>query len=137
MKNRTDKILLAVFAVTLPLHIFLVLTYLEIIPIVETWTLPYRAQELYAYLAFGFFAVPVFCLQLLLCRRKRRRVAAIPALLIVGAALLFTYGFFTATGWDTLGWGILLLLCIAPAAGCTLAWIVYVLRKMYCRGDIQ
>ena len=137
MKSRTDKILLAVFAVTLPLHIFLVLTYLEIIPIVETWTLPYRAQELYAYLAFGFFAVPVFCLQLLLCRRKRRRVAAIPALVIVGAALLFTYGFFTATGWDTLGWGILLLLCIAPAAGCVLAWIVYALRKMYRRGDIQ
>ena len=136
MKNRTDKVLLAVFVVTLPLHIFLVLTYLEIIPIVETWTWPYRAQELYAYLAFGFFAVPVFCLQLLLCRRKRCRVAAIPALVIVGVVLLFTYGFFTATGWDALGWGVLLLLCIAPAAGCVLFWAVYGLWRLCQKGDI-
>lgn len=137
MKNRTDKILLVVFSVTLPLHIFIVLTYLEIIPIVEKWTWPYWAQEWYAYLALGFLAVPVFCLQLLLCRRTRRRVAAIPALVIVGAALLFAYGYFTATDWDTLGWGILLLLCIAPAAGCALAWAVYGFHQLYKRGDIR
>lgn len=137
MKNRTDKILLVVFAVTLPLHLFLVLTYLEVIPIVETWTWPYWAQEWYAYLAFGFFAVPVFCLQLLLCRRTRHRVAAIPALVIVGAALWFTYGFFTATGWDTLGWGILLVLSIAPAVGCALAWAAYGCWSLYRKGDIR
>lgn len=129
MKDRTDKTLLAVFTVTLPLHIFIVLTYMELIPIVEKWTWPYWAQEWYAYLALGFFAVPVFCLQLLLCRRKRRRIAAIPAAVIISAALLFTYGFFTATGWDVLGWGILLLLCIAPAVGCVLAWIVWFVMK--------
>ena len=133
MKDRTDKTLLAVFAVTLPLHIFIVLTYMEIIPIVEKWTWPYWAQEWYAYLALGFFAVPVFCLQLLLCRRKRRRIAAIPAAVIISAALLFTYGFFTATGWDVLGWGILLLLCIAPAVGCVLAWIVWFVMKKHNR----
>lgn len=136
MKDRTDKTLLAVFAVTLPLHIFIVLTYMEIIPIVEKWTWPYWAQEWYAYLALGFFAVPVFCLQLLLCRRKRRRIAAIPATVIIIAALLFTYGFFTATGWDVLGWGILLLLCIAPAAGCVLAWAAYGLSRLYQKKNI-
>lgn len=137
MKDRTDKTLLVVFSVTLPLHIFIVLTYLEIIPIVEKWTWPYWAQEWYAYLALSFFAIPVFCLQLLLCRRKRRRVAAIPALVIVGAALLFAYGFFTATGWDTLGWGILLLVCIAPAVGCVMAWAVYGLYRICKRGNTQ
>lgn len=135
MKNRTDKILLAVFAVTLPLHIFIVLTYLEIIPIVDHWNWPYWAQEWYAYLAVGFFAIPVFCLQLLLCRRARRWIAAIPALVIIGAALWFAYGFFTAAGWDTLGWGILLILSIAPAAGCLLARAVYSLSKLRKRGD--
>ena len=136
MKNRTDKILLVVFAVTLPLHIFIVLTYMQIISIVETWTWPYWAQEWYAYLAFGFFAIPVFCLQLLLCRRKRRRIAAIPVAVIISAALLFTYGFFTATGWDALGWGILLLLCIAPAVGCALAWAAYGLGRLHQRKHI-
>lgn len=121
MKNRTDQILLAVFAATLLLYIFIVLTYLEIIPI----KFPIELFSLRAWLALTFASVPAFCLQLLLCRRKRRRVAAIPALVIVGAALLFAYGYFTATGWDTLGWGILLLLSIAPAAGCALAWAAY------------
>ena len=137
MKNRTDKILLAVFSVTLPLHIFIVLTYLEIIPIVDHWSWPDWAHTCYAWLALGFFAVPVFCIQLLLCRRTRRWVAAIPALVIVGAALWFACGWLTATGWDTLGWGILLLLCIAPAAGCALAWAVYGLHQLYKRGDIR
>lgn len=133
MKDHISKILLAVFSATLLLHVFLVLTYLEIIPIVETWTWPYWAQEWYAYLTLGFPAVPVFCLQLLLCWRTRRWVAAIPALVIVGAALWFTYGFFTATGWDTLGWGILLALSIAPVAGCVLAWAAYGLGRRAAR----
>lgn len=133
MKNRTDNILLAVFAVTLLLYIFIVLTYLEIIPV----DFPIELFSLRAWLALTFAAVPVFSLQLLLCRKTRRWVAAIPALVIVGAALWFTYGFFTATGWDTLGWGILMLLSIAPAVGCILGWTAYGLWRVYRRGDIH
>lgn len=79
----------------------------------------------------------MFCLQLLLCRRAWRWVAAIPAVALIGAALWFAYGFFTATGWDSLGWGVLLVLSIAPAVGCALAWAVYGFHQLYKRGDIR
>lgn len=133
MKNRTDKILLAVFAVTLLLYIFIVLTYLEIIPV----RFPLALFSLRSWLTLTFSAVPVFCLQLLLCRRTRRWIAAIPALVIVGAALWFAFGWLTATGWDTLGWAILFWLSIAPAAGCALAWAVFGCWKLCRRGDIR
>ena len=133
MKNRTDKILLAVFLLSLPAYALILLTYLEIIPV----DFPLELFSLRAWLALTFSAVPSFCLQLLLCRKARRWVAVIPALVIVGSALWFAYGFFTATGWDTLGWGILMLLSIAPAVGCVLGWAVYGCWRLYRKGDIR
>ena len=127
MKNRTDKILLAVFLLSLPVHAAIAYTYLtydfgQSTPShFEIWF----ARRFLFWMSLGFHAVPAFCFQLLLCRRKRRRVAAIPALVIVGAVLLFAYGFFTAIGYDTLGWALLMILSIAPAAGCVLAWAAY------------
>lgn len=135
MKNRTDKTLLAVLAVTLPLYAFIVLTYFEIIPMVDHWEWPSWVNSLYTWLALGFLAVPVFCLQLLMCRRTGRWAAASLALFIIGAALFFACGYLTARGWDSLFWGVLMLLSIAPAAGCALGWIVYGLGRICRRGD--
>lgn len=134
MKNRTDNILLAVFLLSLPVYIFLLLTYLEIISM-ELPSAP--LYSLRAWLAFTFPVVPVFCLQLLLCRRARRRVAVIPTLVIAGAALRFACGYFTATGWDNLGWLILLCLSIAPVVGCVLAWAAYGLCQLSRKGDVR
>lgn len=133
MKNRTDKILLAVFSLSLLAYIWITLTYFGIVPM----KFPVVLYSLRAWLTLTFATVPAFCLQLLLCRKTRCWVAAIPALVIVGAALWFAYGFFTAPGWDTLGWGILMLLSIAPAVGCALAWAVYGLYRICKRGDIR
>lgn len=133
MKNRTDKILLTVFLLSLPAYALILLTYLEVIPV----DFPLELFSLRAWLALTFSAVPAFCLQFLLCRRTRRWVAAIPAVAVIGAALWFAYGFFTATGWDSLGWGVLLVLSIAPAVGCALAWAVYGFHQLYKRGDIR
>lgn len=133
MKNRTDKILLTVFLLSLPAYALILLTYLEIIPV----DFPLELFSLRAWLALTFSAVPAFCLQFLLCRRTRRRIAAIPAVAVIGAALWFAYGFFTATGWDTLGWGILMLLSIAPAAGFILAWVVYGCWKLYRKRGVR
>ena len=129
MKNRTDKILLAAFLLSLPAYIWIALTYFEIVPI----KFPIVLYSLRAWLTLTFSAVPTFCLQLLLCRRKRRWIAAIPAVAVISAALRSAYGFFTSPGWDTLGWLILLCLCPAPAAGCVLAWAAYGCRKLYKR----
>lgn len=125
MNNRTDKILLTVFLLSLPAYIWIALTYFEIVPI----KFPIVLYSLRAWLTLTFSAVPAFCLQLLLCRRKRRWIAAIPAVAVIGAAFRSAYGFFTSPGWDTLGWLILLCLSAAPAAGCVLAWIVWFIMK--------
>ena len=111
MKNLTDKILLAVFLLSLSAYAAMAYTYITY--------------------DFGQFNPSH------LCRRKRRWVAAIPALVIVGAVLLFAYGFFTAIGHDTLGWALLMILSIAPAAGCVLAWAAYGCWRLYRKGDIR
>ena len=54
------------------------------------------------------------------------------ACLLLGLAAWSTLGFFNAADWDVLGWGLLLLLCAAPAAGCALAWAVYGVQRL-CR----
>ena len=133
MKNRTDKILLAVFLLSLALYAAGIPFYINGLPL--DW--PDWLFTACAWLAVSFHALPVFCLQLLLCRRTRHWMAALLPLVVIGAALWFTYGYFTATGWDTLGWGILMVLSIAPAVGCVLAWAAYGLWRLYRKGDIR
>lgn len=139
MENRTDKILLAVFLLSLPVHAAIAYTYItydfgQFNPShFEIWF----ARRFLFWMSLGFHAVPAFCLQLLLCRRIRCWAAAIPALVIVGAVLLLAYNFFTATGHDTLGWALLMILSIAPAAGCVLAWAAYGCWRLYRKGDIR
>ena len=134
MKNRTDKILLAVFLLSLSAYAAMAYTYItydfgQFNPShFEIWF----ARRFLFWMSLGFHAVPAFCLQLLLCW-----AAAIPALVIVGAVLLFAYNFFTATGHDTLGWALLMILSIAPAAGCVLAWAAYGCWRLYRKGDIR
>ena len=123
MRKPADRMLLALFLLSLALYVAL---------IVYGSGTPWKIR-----LVFTFHAVPAFCLQLLLCRRIRCWVAAIPALVIVGAVLLFAYNFFTATGHDTLGWALLMILSIAPAAGCVLAWAAYGCWRLYRKGDIR
>jgi len=130
MKNRTDKILLAVSLLFLAACTVLILTYLEVIDVGGWYTVR-------AWLALTLPAVPAFCLQLLLCRKTRLWIAALPGLAVIGFTLWSAYGFFTSTGWDTLGYGILLFLCAAPAAGCALAWTVYGFRRLYRKGAVR
>lgn len=132
MKNRTDKTLLVIFLLSLLFYSFIVLTYLEIIPIDR----PYGLYTIHAWLALGLHVVPAFCLQLLLCRTVHRFLAACPALLLLGFVLCMAYAFLTAIGWDALGYALMLFLSIAPASGCALAWgtHLYQLRK---RGNVH
>ncbi len=126
MKNRTDKILLAFFLLSLPVCAFLLLTYLGIID----FHLDLGWRTIRNWLAVTLPAVPAFFLQLLLCRKVRWWIAALPGLAVIGTALWSAYGFFTATGWDNLGYAILLLLCAAPAVGIALAWAVYGIDRL-------
>ena len=128
MKKWTDKILLIAFFASLVFYVFLLphCYFTFFTPETPRW-----AYLVYDWLSRYFHAVPAFCLQFLLCRKTRRWIAALPSLAIVGLALWSAYGYFTSTGWDTLGYGILLFLCAAPAIGCILAWAIYCGWKLY------
>lgn len=125
MKTRTDRILLAVFALSLAFYAADIVFGKGYYP----WEIR---------LAFSFHAIPAFCLQLLLCRNIRRKwVAALPAVLLIGWCLLCLIQIFINTGWYALGWAIFLALSAAPAIGCALAWAVYGFHRLYKRGDIR
>lgn len=115
-KNRTNHILLAVFLLSLALCVgfwFWDITWLLFLP-----------------------TLPVFCLQLLLCRMGRWRfLAAVPLLL---AATMAGLGFYYAQqpGFGAGVFGLILLLgAISPAAGAVLAWAVWGFHQLYKRGD--
>lgn len=130
MKDRTDRILLAVFLVTAALYAFFLLSA-PIVEIIPLWPDdPFRFSALRILLALGFHAVPCFCLQLLICRMVKRPILRlIPVFLLVGvAAAFFAAAMANSTDWDGLGWVLLLLLCFAPAVGYAAAWAVYAVR---------
>lgn len=128
MRARTDWILLMLFVLSAILYVFAVLSYFDILPVpCPLWLYPIRA-----FCVFTFSAVPMFCLQLFLCRRTIWRLMKIlPSAICVGAVLGFTVGLFTASGWKTLGYGVFLLFAIAPAVGCVLALAVYGVCLLY------
>jgi len=106
----TDKILLALFCISVPLCVgawFFDLRLLLILP-----------------------ALPLFCLQLLVCRKTaKRRLRLIPLSLVLlwagcgGAILLLT------SGWDQVLGLIMLWASISPAVGCVLGWLVWFILK--------
>ena len=136
MKNRVNQILLAAFLISAVLYVLCLLNWLEIIPRpFYDPDDPFRFSGLWAYLGLGFQVVPCFCLQLLVCRTARRPVMRlIPLFLLVGIMVLVGMAFSTSTGFDALGWGILLCLCIAPGVGYALAWGMYGIWRAFRKG---
>ena len=83
-------------------------------------------ESLRPLLMLSFHAVPAFCLQALLCRTvKWKWVKFIPLILFALAAFVGTMYLsgVWGSGWDALGGGLMLIWCIAPAAGCCLGWM--------------
>lgn len=117
MKSRNHIALLAGFFASLALEILLFF-----------WDAPLDLLELRIVLCFSFSVVPAFCLQLWLCRLENvRRARWLPLgtlclMALIGAAYLFGL---VGSGWDSLGGGVLLCWCIAPAAGCVLGWMAH------------
>ena len=135
MKNRTDRLLLWGAALSALLYGVIFAAFLQYGGNgSEAPWLVLLFRQLNLWLTLGFHAVPFLCLQLLLCRRTRPWLAALPSGAVAAAALGCLYGWYTATGWDTLGWFLLLCGCAAPAAGCALAWAVYGLGRLRERG---
>ena len=124
MKTRADRILVAVLLVTAALYALILLGVL--LDLFDAGGLP-------AVLLLCLHAVPVFCLQLLLCRNVKWWLPrALPLLLEGLAVFVCVLELAGAEGWDGLGWALLLALTFAPAAGIALAWAVYGAQR-FCR----
>lgn len=73
-------------------------------------------------LLFYFHFIPMFLLQLLLCRTRSTPVCIfLPLGILAGVGLVWL----CLTQWTVMGWALFGYWCIAPVMGCALAWVVY------------
>ena len=116
MKNHSNRILTVFFAVSLVVSISLFF--------VRAAAFPFEIYGAIEICAFYFPAVPFLFLQMLLCKAVQKKwVRFLPLLAVAIVAMVAAVGCATASGWDTLGYLILLLLCIGPALGCIIGFI--------------
>ncbi len=88
------------------------------------WDAPLSLVHWRISLIFCLPALPVFCAQALLCGLTRFRwLRWLPLALLFALAALGTGILLLGSGWASIGGGLLLCLCIAPAAGCALGWM--------------
>ncbi len=119
--KKTERLWLYLFVATFAVELVLVALWLELTSLPMTVPVGLMAR-----LALIFPVVPFSCLQMFLCRSgKGKWVRCAPLLVIGAAAFACVAEFFMAGGWDSLGWLIMLLLCIAPAVGCSLGFLVH------------
>lgn len=130
MKNRTDRMLLRSFLVSLLAYGLLLSIYIQCF-----WSGTITAPILGAlerpffWLAVGGHGVPFFALQLLLCRRKSGGAVLLPILTVI-IPLMSLQGMFGVHGWGILTWMVLFRYSIAPAVGSLLACAVYGIHRL-------
>ena len=137
MKNRTDRMLLRSFLVSLLAYGILLFVYIQCF-----WSGTITAPILYAlkrpffWLAVGGHGVPFFALQLLLCRRKSGGAVLLPVLTVI-IPLMSLQGMFGVHGWGILTWMVLFRYSIAPAVGSLLACAVYGIHRLRKKKSAQ
>lgn len=137
MKNRTDRMLLRSFLVSLLAYGLLLSIYIQCF-----WSGTITAPILYAlkrpffWLAVGGHGVPFFALQLLLCRRKSGGAVLLPVLTVI-IPLMSLQGMFGVHGWGILTWMVLFRYSIAPAVGSLLACAVYGIHRLRKKKSAQ
>lgn len=115
---KADKILLALFLSTMAAYVAISATAFS--------HLPPDVGPFHEFLFLYFHFIPMFFLQLLLCRLARplwrvlipALLLAAPALVFVAAAKVHVIALILAGWW-----------CAAPAVGCALAWLVWGLGR--------
>lgn len=114
IQTKTDRVLAGVFALSMAAYMMILVTAFAELPInIPSW---------HQFLLISFHIIPMFCLQLLLCRlEKLRWRLLIPAVLLMSPGIVFLWG----AEWAVMAWILFLCWCVAPALGGVLAWIVW------------
>ncbi len=129
MKKHKDLWMLPVILLSLLLSNALFTGMLQIIDISFLYINDF-VRSFLSYFTFVSPVIPFVFVQLYLCRNaKYTWIPWIPVCLILGIAFLLFLGFSFASGWDSLGYAILLVFCIPPVVGCILGAAVYMLTK--------
>lgn len=86
------------------------------------WHLPIDIPVWHQALLIYFHFIPMFLLQLVLCRTR-----SIPARIFIPLGILAGVGlvWLCLTQWTLLGWALFCYWCTAPVAGCAVGWVVY------------
>ncbi len=119
MKNIENKKDVINILVSFAVAVVLAAMWLEIIPDFMSIPLPVRGN-----IALIFPAVPFFLLQVFLCKTDRKikwRPLSVIAFVAAGCGIAFAL----SSGWDSLGWLILLIMCIAPTVGIVAGFVYY------------
>ena len=114
MKEATNRVLSRLFWVTAAGYAVIFVSAFWHLPI----DIPVWHQALLIYSHF----VPMFLLQLMLCRTR-----SIPVRLFLPLGILAGVGlvWLCLTQWTLLGWVLFAYWCTAPLTGCAVAWVAY------------
>ncbi len=123
MKKATaDRVLWALFGLTMAAYGVVFVSAFSQLPLnIPSW---HQGLLLYSHL------IPMFFLQLILCRRARVVWRfAVPLVLLAVPVLVFV----AIADWDARAWVLAGVWCIAPVLGCALAWLVWGLGGLSSR----
>lgn len=121
-KDRTDRILLGCFLVSLAVYLVIFVSAFA--------ELPLNISSLNQLLLMFFHFIPQFFLQLLVCRLEGPVWRfALPFALFLIPALVFVL----CTGGAGLGWVLAGGWCMAPLSGCALGWLVFGITRLVHR----
>lgn len=119
MEQRSNQVLLVLFLLSFVLYaVVFVSSFAE---------LPINIPGWHQFLLLNAHCVPMFLLQLLLCRTAKVWMRLlIPPLPLVLVGLWFL----SAVEWHIVGWFFFLLWCVPPVIACLAAWLVWWIARI-------
>lgn len=114
MKESTNRVLSRLCWVTAAVY--------AVVFVSAFWDLPIDIPVWHQALLIYFHFIPMFLLQLVLCRTR-----SIPVRILLPLGILAGVGlvWLCLTQWSIIGWALFIYWCTAPVMGCALAWVVY------------
>lgn len=114
MKESTNRVLSRLCWVTAAIYV--------VIYVAAFWDLPIDIPVWHQALLIYFHFIPMFLLQLVLCRTR-----SIPVRILLPLGILAGVGlvWLCLAEWSIIGWALFIYWCTAPVIGCAVAWVVY------------
>ena len=114
MKESTNRVLSRLCWVTAAVY--------AVVFVSAFWHLPIDIPVWHQALLIYFHFIPMFLLQLVLCRTR-----SIPVRILLPLGILAGVGlvWLCLAEWSIIGWALFIYWCTAPVIGCAVAWVVY------------